>query len=263
MTIRLLQVDTFTDRALGGNPAAVCPLNAWLDEATMQAIAAENNLSETAFLVPEGEGYRLRWFTPNVEVDLCGHATLAAAFVVFEELKPGTDSVAFETLSGRLTVARDGEALVMDFPSQPASPATPPAVLARALGAAPAEVLAGADWIAVFENAVQVAALNPDHAGLTALDRRGVVATAPGDEGDADYVLRFFAPKNAVPEDPVTGNVQTALVPYWAGRLGKRRLSARQLSARGGRMVCEDRGERVSIAGHAVLYMDATISVGG
>ena len=122
MTIRLLQIDTFTDRVLGGNPAAVCPLDAWLDEATMQAIAAENNLSETAFMVPEGEGYRLRWFTPNVEVDLCGHATLAAAFVVFEELRPGTESVAFETLSGRLTVTRDGEALVMDFPAQPAEP---------------------------------------------------------------------------------------------------------------------------------------------
>ncbi len=262
MTIRLLQIDTFTDRVLGGNPAAVCPLEAWLDEATMQAISAENNLSETAFMVPEGEGYRLRWFTPNVEVDLCGHATLAAAFVVFEELRPGAESVAFETLSGRLTVARDGEALVMDFPAQPARPAQAPAVLAKALGATPAEVLAGADWIAVFENAAQVAALNPDHAGLTALDRRGVVATAPGDEGDADYVLRFFAPKNAVPEDPVTGNVQTALVPYWTGRLGKQRLAARQLSARGGRMVCEDWGERVTIAGRAVLYMDATISVG-
>ena len=261
MTVRLLQIDTFTDRVLGGNPAAVCPLDAWLDEATMQAIAAENNLSETAFMVPDGAGYRLRWFTPNVEVDLCGHATLAAAFVVFEALRPGSESVAFETLSGTLTVAREGAALVMDFPAQPASPAHPPAALARALGAAPAEVLAGADWIAVFENATQVAGLSPDHALLTTLDRRGVVATAPGEDGDADYVLRFFAPKNAVPEDPVTGNVQTALVPFWAGRLGKQRLSVRQLSARGGRMICEDRGERVSIAGRAVLYMDATIAI--
>ena len=262
MTIRLLQVDTFTDRVLGGNPAAVCPLDDWLDEATMQAIAAENNLSETAFLVPEGEGYRLRWFTPNVEVDLCGHATLAAAFVVFEELRPGTDNVSFETLSGQLTVSREGAELVMDFPAQPASPGSAPAMLAEALGAAPAEVLAGADWIAVFETADDVATLSPDHAGLATLDRRGVVATALGEDGDADYVLRFFAPKNAVPEDPVTGNVQTALVPYWANRLGKRRLAAHQLSARGGRMICEDRGERVSIAGRAVLYMDATISPG-
>ena len=262
MTLRLLQIDTFTDRVLGGNPAAVCPLDAWLDEATMQAIAAENNLSETAFMVPDGAGYGLRWFTPNVEVDLCGHATLAAAFVVFEDLRPGTDSVAFETKSGQLTVTREGEALVMDFPAQPASPASLPPVLATALGAEPAAVLAGADWIAVFEGADEVADLQPDQALLTALDRRGVVATAPGASGDADYVLRFFAPKNAVPEDPVTGNVQTALAPYWAARLGKRRLAVRQLSARGGRMICEDRGERVSIAGRAVLYMDATISVG-
>ena len=260
MTIRLLQVDTFTDRVLGGNPAAVCPLDAWLDEATMQAIAAENNLSETAFMVADGAGYRLRWFTPNVEVDLCGHATLAAAFVVFEELRPGTEQVAFETLSGRLTVTRDGEALVMDFPAQPAHPAAPPPALAEALGATPAAVLAGADWVAVFESAAQVAELSPDQALLASLDRRGVVATAPGEDGDADYVLRFFAPKNAVPEDPVTGNVQTVLVPYWAGRLGKRRLAVRQLSARGGRMVCEERGARVSIAGRAVLYMDATLS---
>ena len=262
MAIRLLQIDTFTDRVLGGNPAAVCPLDEWLDEATMQAIAAENNLSETAFMVPEGEGWRLRWFTPNVEVDLCGHATLAAAFVVFEALRPGRDRVAFETLSGELTVARQGTALVMDFPAQPASPVPAPPVLAQALGAEPSTVLGGADYVAVFENAAQVAGLGPDQALLATLDRRGVVATAPGDDGDADYVLRFFAPKNAVPEDPVTGNVQTALVPYWAGRLGKRRLAVRQLSARGGQMVCEDRGARVSIAGQAVLYMDATISVG-
>lgn len=261
MTLRLLQVDTFTDRVLGGNPAAVCPLDSWLDDATMQAIAAENNLSETAFLVPAGEGYGLRWFTPNVEVDLCGHATLAAGFVVFEELRPGSERVAFETRSGRLSVARAGADLIMDFPAQPARPAAAPPALARGLGAAPAAVLAGADYIAVFDDAAAVAGLCPDSGALTRLDLRGVVATAPGE--DADYVLRFFAPKNAVPEDPVTGNVQTALAPYWARRLGKRRLSVRQLSARGGRMVCEDRGERVSIAGRAVLYMDARISVGG
>ena len=263
MTIRLLQIDTFTERVLGGNPAAVCPLDAWPDDATMQAIAGENNLSETAFLVPEGAGWRLRWFTPNVEVDLCGHATLAAAFVVFEELRPGTERVDFETLSGRLRVMREGADLVMDFPAQPAQPADPPAALVQALGAEPAEVLAGADWIAVFGSAETVAGLEPDQSLLTTLDRRGVVATAPGEAGDADYVLRFFAPKNAVPEDPVTGNVQTALVPYWAGRLGKPRLAVRQLSARGGRMVCEDRGTRVSIAGRAVRYMDATITAGG
>ncbi len=261
MTLRLLQIDTFTESVLGGNPAAVCPLDAWLDDRTMQAIAAENNLSETAFFVPEGEGYRLRWFTPNVEVDLCGHATLAAGFVVFEELRPGSERVAFETKSGRLTVTRQGTDLVMDFPAQPAAPVRPPAPLASALGASPIDVLAGADYVAVFEKAAEVAGLRPDSGLLMQLDRRGVVATAPGE--DADYVLRFFAPKNAVPEDPVTGNVQTALAPYWADRLGKRRLTVRQLSARGGTMVCEHHGERISIAGRAVRYMDARISIDG
>ena len=259
MELRLLQIDTFTDVVLGGNPAAVCPLDAWLDDPTMQAIAAENNLSETAFFVPEGEGYNLRWFTPNVEVDLCGHATLAAAFVVFEELKPNTKRVDFATKSGRLTVVRAGADLVMDFPAQPATPVRPPELLVGALGEPPIEVLAGADYVAVFENAADVAQLEPDLGMLMQLDRRGVVATAPGD--DSDYVLRFFAPKNAVPEDPVSGNVQTALVPYWSHKLGKPRMTVRQLSARGGAMVCEDHGERISIAGRAVRYMDARISV--
>ena len=259
MELRLLQIDTFTDVVLGGNPAAVCPLDAWLDDPTMQAIAAENNLSETAFFVPEGEGYNLRWFTPNVEVDLCGHATLAAAFVVFEELKPNTKRVDFATKSGRLTVVRAGADLVMDFPAQPATPVRPPELLVGALGEPPIEVLAGADYVAVFENATDVAQLEPDLGMLMQLDRRGVVATAPDD--DSDYVLRFFAPKNAVPEDPVSGNVQTALVPYWSHKLGKPRMTVRQLSARGGAMVCEDHGERISIAGRAVRYMDARISV--
>ncbi len=259
MRLRLLQIDTFTDRVLGGNPAAVVPLDAWIDDATMQAIAAENNLSETAFFVAEGGAYALRWFTPNVEVDLCGHATLAAGFVVLEEIEREATRVDFDTKSGRLTVTRAGDALEMDFPSQPASPCDAPAELIGGLGATPAAVLGGADYIAVFESADEVARLAPDLASLMTLDRRGVVATAPGD--DADYVLRFFAPKNAVPEDPVTGNVQTQLVPYWAERLSKKRLSVRQLSARGGRMVCEDRGTRVAISGRAVPYLDAVIEI--
>ncbi len=255
----MLQIDTFTDVVLGGNPAAVCPLDAWLDDPIMQAIAAENNLSETAFFVPEGEGYDLRWFTPNVEVDLCGHATLAAAFVVFEDLRPDAERVDFATKSGRLTVVREGADLVMDFPAQPATPVLPPELLLSALSISPIEVLAGADYVAVFETAANVAQLRPDLGMLMQLDRRGVVATAPGD--DTDYVLRFFAPKNAVPEDPVSGNVQTALVPYWSRKLGKSRMTVRQLSARGGAMVCENHGERISIAGRAVRYMDARISV--
>lgn len=257
--LRLIQVDTFSDTVLGGNPAAVCPLDEWLDDATMQAIAMENNLSETAFFVRTGDAYDLRWFTPNVEVALCGHATLAAGWVVLNELQPTAEQADFDTKSGRLTVTRAGDALVMDFPSQPAAPCDALALLVDGLGRTPASVLAGADYIAVFESADEVAGLAPDLSKLSQLDLRGVVATAPG--GEDDYVLRFFAPKNAVPEDPVTGNVQTALVPYWSERLGKQRLSVRQLSSRGGRMTCEDLGERITIAGRAVRYLDATITV--
>lgn len=262
MKLRLLKIDAFADRPLTGNPAAVVPLDAWLPDALMQAIAAENNQSETAFFVPGGHGYGLRWFTPNVEVALCGHATLAAADAVFRFLEPGAREVRFETLSGPLTVRRDAHGLlVMNVPATPPRPNhPPPEALAMGLGRAPVEALAGPDHIAVFENAATVRALKPDLALLATLDRRGVVATAPG-EGGIDYVLRFFAPKNAVPEDPVTGNAQTALVPYWAKRLGKNRLSVRQLSARGGAMTCALVGERVEIAGACALYLDGVIEV--
>lgn len=300
MTLKLLQVDTFTTRPLGGNPAAVVPLEKWLPVPVMQAIANENNLSETAFFAPRGAAaepgaedatagglsgdaaWELRWFTPNSEVALCGHATLAAGYVVLEGLAgltgstgdESSEAATFATQSGTLTVARGpGGLFVMDFPSQPAAPcANPPADLIAGLGAggcaAPESVVAGADYIAVYKTPEEVAALAPDLTALMRIDRRGVVATAPGTglapsaAGDPiDYVLRFFAPKNAVPEDPVTGNVQTAVVPYWAARLGQSRLAARQLSARGGEMVCEDQGARVTIAGHAALFMDATIEI--
>ncbi len=262
MKLRLLKIDAFADRSLTGNPAAIVPLEAWLSVALMQQIAAENNQSETAFFVPEGEGYGLRWFTPNVEVALCGHATLAAGDAVFRFLKPSARSVRFETLSGPLTVARQGDGLlVMNFPATPpAANRAPPEALVNGLGRAPVEALAGPDHIAVFENAATVRGLKPDLALLETLDLRGVVATAPGEDG-IDYVLRFFAPKNAVPEDPVTGNAQTALVPYWAKRLGKDRLSVRQLSPRGGAMTCALVGDRVEIAGRCALYLDGTIEV--
>ncbi len=262
MKLRLLKIDAFAERPLTGNPAAVMPLAAWLPDALMQEIAAENNQSETAFFVPEGEGYRLRWFTPNVEVALCGHATLAAGDAMFRFLKPGARAVRFQTLSGPLTVARrDDGLLVMNFPgTPPAANRAPPEALVKGLGGAPVEVLAGPDHIAVFEDAAAVRALKPDLGLLETLDLRGVVATAPG-EGGVDYVLRFFAPKNAVPEDPVTGNAQTALVPYWAKRLGKDRLSVRQLSARGGAMTCALVGDRVEIAGRCALYLDGTIDI--
>lgn len=263
MQLPLFQVDAFAREPLSGNPAAVCPLDAWIDEATMQAIAMENNLSETAFFVPkpaEPGAYDLRWFTPNSEVDLCGHATLASAYVVLNHLRPDEARVAFDTKSGRLIVRRDDDGLfVMDFPSEPPEPVTPPEPLLRGLGATPEAVLASTDYVAVFDGEAAVAGLNPDLTAFCALDRRGVAVTAPGE--DADYVLRFFAPKNAVPEDPVTGSVQTALAPYWSRRLDKPRLAVRQLSARGGEMICEDKGERVEIAGRAALYMTATITI--
>ena len=257
----LIQIDTFTNKILRGNPAAVCPLPEWLEVRVMQDIAAENNLSETAFFVAGAEGYELRWFTPNVEVGLCGHATLAAGEVVLSDIEPDAVEVAFQTKSGTLKVRRDGDDYVMDFPAQPAAVHEASEMLLAGLGSTPGEVLAGDDYIAVYDSAAEVAALAPNLDIFCELDRRGVVATAPGGDSETDYVLRFFAPKNAVPEDPVTGNVQTELVPYWAARLGKKRLAVRQLSARGGSMVCENLGERVSIAGQCVRFLEGEVTL--
>lgn len=266
MQIPLYQIDAFaTDRPFSGNPAAVCPLDAWLPDAVMQSIAAENNLSETAFFVPDGEGYRLRWFTPTTEVDLCGHATLAAAFVVFGWLRPGRDRVAFRTeQAGVLTVVRDGDLLGLDFPARPASRCPLPASLAAALGTPPREVLAARDYLAIYDSAGDIAALAPDFAALAALDRFAVIATAPGADGadgGVDFVSRFFAPARGVDEDPATGSSHCTLIPYWAARLGKHRLEARQLSRRGGALSCRLEGDRVSIAGRALLYLEGTITI--
>lgn len=261
MRLPLYQIDAFADGPFTGNPAAVCPLDAWLPVATMQAIAAENNLSETAFFVPEGDGYRLRWFTPSVEVDLCGHATLASAFVVFRYLKPERDSIRFQTeKAGELTVRRDGDNLVLDFPSRPPLPCAMSEAVAAALGKHPAALLAARDYLAVYERPDEVAALDPDFAAVAALDRFAVIATAPGTEG-IDFVSRFFAPARGVPEDPVTGSAHCTLIPYWAERLGTFRMEARQLSRRGGRLSCTLRGDRVTIAGRAVLYLEGTITI--
>lgn len=258
MTTRLYQVDAFTDQPFKGNPAAVCPLASWLPDQTMQAIAMENNLSETAFLVGANGRYRLRWFTPTLEVDLCGHATLASAFVVFEKLEPELKAVEFDTQSGVLRVTRADGRLFMDFPARPAEmPASVPG-LAEALGAAPGEVGLSRDALAVFEREDQIRALRPDRARLLALGH-AVAATAPG--SDCDFVSRFFAPTYGIDEDPVTGSAHCTLVPYWSRRLGKKTLHARQVSARGGELYCEDRGERVSIGGQAALFMEGTILV--
>jgi PhzF family phenazine biosynthesis protein len=259
--LSIYQVDAFTDDVFGGNPAAVVLLQDWLPDAVLQRIAAENNLAETAFLVPERDFYHLRWFTPKLEVDLCGHATLAAAQVVFEMLYPGRRSVSFLTRkSGTLTVTIQGDRLSMDFPARPAERAPAPAGLAEALGAEPVETWAARKLMCVFETEGQVKALDPDFRKVAALDCFGVIATAPGN-GGIDFVSRYFAPHAGIDEDPVTGSAHCTLVPYWSRRLGKTRLEARQISARGGRLTCEDRGERVTLAGRAVLYLEGRIFI--
>jgi PhzF family phenazine biosynthesis protein len=225
----------------------------------MQSIAFENNLSETAFFVPEGDGYALRWFTPATEVDLCGHATLASAFVVFRHLAPQRESVRFQTRSGPLTVTRSGERLAMDFPSRPAVPVEAHPRLVAAMGMPPKEVLAARDYLLVYGTEEEVRALKPDMAGLMDIDRFAVIVTAPGN--DCDFVSRFFAPAKGVPEDPVTGSAHCTLIPYWSRRLGKKELFARQVSRRGGELWCEDLGDRVQIAGHAVEFFSGTITV--
>jgi PhzF family phenazine biosynthesis protein len=262
MRLPLYQVDAFADRLFGGNPAAVCPLERWLPDATMQAIAAENNLSETAFFVRDGAGYALRWFTPAVEVDLCGHATLASGFVIMSVLEPGREAVRFHTIkAGTLTVTSAADLLAMDFPSRPAVHTEAPAGLFEALGGAPRTVLGARDHLVVYDSAAEVAALKPDFAALAKVkDCWAAIATAPGERG-VDFVSRFFAPAQGVPEDPATGSSHCTLTPYWAERLGKTTLEARQLSRRGGALRCTLDGDRVSIAGRAVLYLEGQIFV--
>ena len=254
----IYQIDAFTDRVFGGNPAAVCPLEEWLSDEVMQAIALENNLSETAFFVARNGGgeYDLRWFTPATEVDLCGHATLASAHLVLHSLAPDLESVRFHTASGPLEVSRDGELLVMDFPARPPKPRDVPEGFAEAIGRAPSEMWSATKNMAVFETAAQVRGLGPDLDYIARLDLDGLICTAPGD--DCDFVSRYFAPHVGIPEDPVTGSAHCTLIPYWAQRLGKDKLHARQISARGGELFCENAGGRVKIAGRAALYMEGT-----
>lgn len=259
MKIPIYQVDAFTSRVFHGNPAAVCPLPAWLPDATLQGIALENNLSETAFLVGQGAAPEIRWMTPTQEVDLCGHATLASAFVIFERLEPGLERVVFSSRSGPLPVARRGELLVLDFPARPPRRIEPPPGLAEALGRPPLEVWAARDLMAVYAGEDEVRGLRPDMERLAAVDAFAVIATAPGRE--ADFVSRFFGPRVGVPEDPVTGSAHCTLVPYWAERLDRNALAAQQVSPRGGELTCELRGDRVSIGGRAVLYLEGTIEL--
>jgi PhzF family phenazine biosynthesis protein len=258
MKIPCFAVDAFTDKPFHGNPAAVCPLKTWLDDVTMQNIAAENNLSETAFLVPRDSDYEIRWFAPAVEIDLCGHATLASAFILFSELGFRGDTVRFHSRSGILSVSRKDEILTLDFPSRPPAPCDVPEALIRGLGRKPLEMLKARDYFAIFANENDVRALQPDFSALGTLDEK-VIVTAPGT--DCDFVSRFFAPTAGVPEDPVTGSAHCTLIPYWSARLGKTKLFARQVSKRGGELFCELATDRVLIGGRAVLYSRGQIEI--
>lgn len=261
MRTPLFQLDAFTNRRYAGNPAAVMPMTEFPDAALMQAIAAENNLAETAFIVRDGTDYRIRWFTPAVEVPLCGHATLASAAVVMERLEPGRSDVVFHSASGPLTVRRVPAGYVMDFPARIAKPVPAPPGLAAALGATPVEVVADEfNYLVRLDGAQAVRDLAPDFGAIAALDRSGVIVTAAGD-GGYDFTSRYFAPAKGIPEDPVTGGAHCALVPYWSERLGKSAFRARQASRRGGEIRCRRRGERVELEGGCVFYLQGEAEI--
>lgn len=259
MKLSIYQVDAFAEKPFEGNPAAVVPLDQWLPDKTMQAIAEENNLAETAFFVPENNGFHIRWFTPSKEVKLCGHATLASAFVLSEYLSYEQDTIVFDSLSGPLSVEINQGVLTLDFPSQKPVKCEIPDELIKGLGKTPLECYRNEDYLAVFEDEKEVSSINPDHRHLERLDLRGVIATSPSLE--QDFVARFFAPKYGIPEDPVTGSAYTQLAPYWSGKMGKIKLRAKQISPRGGKLTCELKGDRVLISGSAIKYMEGTIEI--
>jgi PhzF family phenazine biosynthesis protein len=260
MKVHYYQVNAFTKSLFGGNPAGVCPLNSWPTDEILQAIAAENHLSETAYFVQQGDKYQLRWFTPKLEVDLCGHATLASAFVIFNYLDKSVDNVRFETKSGLLIVRREDELMVMDFPARKANQYSAPEKLLKGLKVMPKEVLRSSrDYLAVYDSEGDVKSLKPDMKLLEEVDCLGIIVTAPG--RNCDFVSRFFAPRAGIPEDPVTGFAHCTLIPYWSERLNKQKLYAMQLSQRQGELFCQFLGERVSIAGYAVAYLKGTINI--
>lgn len=261
MRLTLYQVDAFAESVFAGNPAAVCILDQWIDDALMQQIAGENNLSETAFLVPANEGYHIRWFTPEIEVDLCGHATLASGFVVLEQVDKTATSVAFYSpRSGPLSVSKSGSDLVLDFPVDTLEEIAGNTALNNAIGRVPVRTFKGkTDLMLVYESQSEIEQIKPDFNALLSMDIRGVIVTAPGTS--VDFVSRFFAPQAGINEDPVTGSAHTTMVPYWAEVLDKKELRAKQLSARGGNLHCQLEGDRVKIAGKAVLYMKGEIFV--
>jgi len=253
------QVDAFTAELFTGNPAAVVPLDEWLSDDVMQSIAAENNLSETAFFVPEADGFYIRWFTPKGEVDLCGHATLASAYVLFNMRGYKKDRIQFDSRSGILTVSQNNEWLTMDFPAQPPVPCDVPEEIFQAFHAAPIECLKSEDLMVVFEHEKDILSANPKFDQLLKLDLRGVIITAKSDRWD--FVARFFAPKHGIPEDPVTGSAYTQLAPYWASKIGPKRFRVKQVSSRGGELTCELVGDRVHISGQAIKFLEGKISL--
>lgn len=259
MEASLYQVDAFASKLFEGNPAAVCPLDEWLPDETMQSIAAENNLSETAFFVPKNAGFHIRWFTPKSEVDLCGHATLASAYVLFNILGYEKEKIEFYSRSGILAVTRDKDWLVMDFPLQPPVACEVPKEIVAAFDKMPVECLKAEDLIVVFDSEKYIESANPDIGQLLKLDSRGVAITAKSSR--YDFVSRFFAPKYGIPEDPVTGSAYTQLAPYWAPRIGSNRLRAKQISSRGGELICELVDDRVLIYGKAVKYLEGKINI--
>jgi PhzF family phenazine biosynthesis protein len=261
MRTPIFQVDAFTTRPFAGNPAAVMPMDAFLADATLQAIAAENNLSETAFLVPDGGDYRLRWFTPATEVPLCGHATLASAAVVMERVEPGRTEVVFHSASGPLIVKRVGASYRMDFRARPSERITPPPSLLQALGIEPTEVFANAfNYLALLESPQALRALAPDMAAIARLERPGVIVTTAGD-AEFDFLSRYFAPAKGIPEDPVTGAAHCMLTPYWSNRLSKTTFRAFQSSPRGGEVICRLKGDRVELEGCCVFYLEGEVEI--
>ena len=259
MKLSLFQIDAFTNHLFGGNPAAVVLLENWLPDKILAAIAAENNLAETAFIILKSEEIPLRWFTPTVEIDLCGHATLAAAHVLFRYFTPLANQVTFSTRSGNLVVTRNSERLTLDFPARPGAPVEVTEDLVAALGIRPKEAFLARDLLAIFDCESEIQNLQPDFLRIATLDAFAVIVSAPGET--VDFVSRFFAPRAGIPEDPVTGSAHCTLVPYWATRLGKSDLTARQLSARRGELNCRLAGDRVFMSGGAVEYLHGEIDV--
>lgn len=264
MKIPIFQIDAFTDTLFGGNPAAVCPLDYWLKDEVLQDIAIENNLSETAFFIRlPNNRFHLRWFTPEIEMDLCGHATLASAFVIFEEQGYEGHEILFETHSGLLKVKREGDHLEMDFPSRPPKPSDLPQVISNGMNIQPIEIWKARDYLLVYDSEEDIKRIEPDVAILDQinLDPGGIIVTANGSDNNVDFVSRFFTPQAAVFEDPVTGSAHCTLVPFWAERLNKSKLRALQLSKRGGKLWCQLANDRVLIQGKAIKYMEGSIEV--